>query len=53
MNVLIDSDVYLDFVLQRPPFEEDANQIFRFIADENFSAFVCAPDSDYGFLLHS
>lgn len=42
MRVLIDSDVYLDYVLQRTPFEQHANEIFELLAEEKFIAFVCA-----------
>ncbi|MFZ1699282.1 MAG: PIN domain-containing protein [Pyrinomonadaceae bacterium] len=41
-RVLIDSDVYLDFVLQRTPFHLDANEIFDLIGDGVIEAFVCA-----------
>lgn len=42
MRVLIDSDIYLDYVLQRTPFETDANEIFELLAQEKIIAFVCA-----------
>ena len=42
MRVLIDSDVYLDYVLQRAPFRDEANQIFDLIGEDRVEAFVCA-----------
>lgn len=42
IKVLIDSDVCLDYVLQRTPFDAEANVIFEHLEEEKFQAFVCA-----------
>ena len=41
MQVLVDSDVILDFVLQRDDFALDANIIFEYLGNRRFEAFVC------------
>ncbi|HVF47721.1 MAG TPA: PIN domain-containing protein [Pyrinomonadaceae bacterium] len=42
MRVLIDSDVCLDFLLQRPAHLPDANSLFANIEMKTCSAYVCA-----------
>jgi len=42
MRVLIDSDVFLDFILEREPFADKANGIFEHLESELFEAYVCA-----------
>lgn len=42
MRVLIDSDVCLDFLLQRPDHLHDANSLFAQVECKTFSAYVCA-----------
>lgn len=39
-RVLIDSDVVIDFVLERQPFEIEAKEIFRHIARQKFDAYI-------------
>lgn len=41
MRVLIDSDVCLDFLLQRPDNLPDANALFTCVELKTFSAYVC------------
>lgn len=42
MQVLLDSDVILDLVLRREPHFSDALELFRAIAEEQFTPFVTA-----------
>ncbi|MCC6451413.1 MAG: PIN domain-containing protein [Acidobacteria bacterium] len=42
MQVLLDSDVLLDYVLPREDFQFEAEQLFDAIADQKFVAFVSA-----------
>lgn len=42
MRALIDSDVYLDYILQRAPHHLAVNELFEMLSDEKFEAFVCA-----------
>lgn len=42
MRVLIDSDVCLDFLLQRPDHLPNANSLFTSVEIKTFSAYVCA-----------
>lgn len=41
MKVLLDTDVILDFILQRQPFYAEAKKIFVHLANGNFEAYVC------------
>jgi len=41
MKVLLDTDVILDFILQRQPFYAEAKEIFVNLANGNFEAYVC------------
>lgn len=41
MKVLLDTDVILDFILQRQPFYTEAKEIFVHMANGNFEAHVC------------
>ena len=40
MRVLLDNDVVLDFLLQRPPFVSEANEIFDLADDETIEAYI-------------
>jgi predicted nucleic acid-binding protein len=40
MRVLIDTNVVLDFVLKRPPFDVEAKEIFTRLAKKEFQGFV-------------
>ncbi len=42
MNVLIDTNVILDAVAKRPPFNENAEKIFYLVAKENVTASITA-----------
>lgn len=42
MRILIDTDVCLDFVLQRPPFFVEAEEIFTRLGDGEFETYVSA-----------
>lgn len=42
MRVLLDNDVVLDFVLQRPPASAEAKEIFDSLAQKEFDAFVAS-----------
>ena len=42
MKVLIDTNVMLDFLSQRPPFYESANQIIQLCAEERIQGFIAA-----------
>lgn len=42
MRVLLDTNIILDFFLERDPFYDLASQIFNAIADERLSGFVSA-----------
>lgn len=42
MRVLLDTDINLDFILQRQPFFTEANEIFQRLADGDFEAYVSA-----------
>lgn len=41
MKVLLDTDVILDFILQRQPFCTEAKEIFVHLANGKFEAYVC------------
>lgn len=41
MRVLLDTDVILDFILQRQPFYAEAKEIFTRLAKGDFEAYVC------------
>jgi predicted nucleic acid-binding protein len=41
MKVLIDTDVNLDFILQRQPFFAEAKEIFSCLVKGSFEGFVC------------
>lgn len=41
MKVLLDTDVNLDFILQRQPFYVDAKEIFKRLANNDFEAYIC------------
>lgn len=41
IKVLIDTDVNLDFVLQRQPFFTKADEIFRRCSNSEFEAYIC------------
>lgn len=41
MKVLLDTDVILDFILQRQPFYAEAEEIFVLLANNDFEAYVC------------
>lgn len=42
MRVLIDTNIILDFLLQREPFYQDANLLFQAIAAEQMDGYVTA-----------
>ncbi|MFM9905000.1 MAG: type II toxin-antitoxin system VapC family toxin [Pyrinomonadaceae bacterium] len=42
MRTLIDSDVCLDFLLQRPSHLPEANLLFGHVETKTFSAYICA-----------
>ena len=42
MNILIDTNVILDAVAKRPPFNENAEKIFYLVAKENVTASITA-----------
>ena len=42
MRVLIDTNIFLDYVLERHPFHADAEAIILHLADEDFEGFVSA-----------
>jgi predicted nucleic acid-binding protein len=42
MNVYLDTNVVLDLLLARKPFDSDAEQIFRLIADKQVVAYISA-----------
>ncbi len=42
MNVYLDTNVILDFLLARKPFDVDAEQIFRLVAEKKIVAHVSA-----------
>ena len=42
MKVLLDTDVVLDFILEREPFFADANQLMELSAQGNFIAYLSA-----------
>lgn len=41
MRILLDTDVNLDFVLQRQPFYAEAREIFIQLAKGKFEAYIC------------